>query len=273
MGFVQDILALVLPGALFNLVAHSARLRLRRVEGYALLFYTLLVGWVIQGATGLANDLLLIALEWMGFAPIIVLEAGTFQAAAISGGLLVALFAAAAVNWVWRIDHVSRQVAGESGEFRELTYQLAIATTSLVEVTLETGKSYVGVPVASRVAMENDDDLWLVLVMSGYRDGQQELRITTSYAAKQDDELMAGRGLPLDDFVVALPKSRIVSARPFDVELYQAMFEQGAQSRGGAFSRMWMPQALPKPITWVRPMRAPSTWRSPASPRRWVETS
>ena len=31
MGFVHDMLALVLPGALFNLVAHSARLRLRRV--------------------------------------------------------------------------------------------------------------------------------------------------------------------------------------------------------------------------------------------------
>ena len=31
MGFVHDMLALVLSGALFNLVAHSARLRLRRV--------------------------------------------------------------------------------------------------------------------------------------------------------------------------------------------------------------------------------------------------
>ena len=115
--------------------------------------------------------------------------------------------------------------AAESGEFSELTYQLAIARTSPVETTLETGKSYVGIPVASRVAMKHEDDLWLVPLMSGYRDEQQELRITTNYAAKQDDELMAGRSLPLGDFVVALPKSRIVSARPFDVELFRAMFE------------------------------------------------
>ena len=225
MGFVQDILALVLPGALFSLVAHSARLRLRRVEGYALLFYTLLAGWVIQGATGLANDLLLITLEWAGFAPIVVLEADAFRTAAVSGGMLVALFGAMAVNCVRRIDHVSREVAKESGEFSELTYQLAIARTSPVEITLETGKSYVGIPVASRVAMKHEDDLWLVPLMSGYRDEHQELRITTNYAAKQDDELMAGRSVPLSDFVVALPKSRIVSARPFDVELFQAMFE------------------------------------------------
>ena len=66
MGFVQDILSLVLPGALFILLAHATRLRLRRVEGYALLFYTLLAGWMIQGATGLLHGLLLIAWERIG---------------------------------------------------------------------------------------------------------------------------------------------------------------------------------------------------------------
>ena len=32
-----------------------------------------------------------------------------------------------------------------------------------------------------------------------------------------------------------------------------------------------MPHALPRPITCVSPSLAPSTWRSPASPRRWVD--
>ena len=34
-----------------------------------------------------------------------------------------------------------------------------------------------------------------------------------------------------------------------------------------------MPQAEPRPMTWVRPTLAPAIWRSPASPRRWVATS
>ena len=43
--------------------------------------------------------------------------------------------------------------------------------------------------------------------------------------------------------------------------------------RYAAFSRMWIAQALPRPITWVMPNFAPWTWRLPASPRRWVDTS
>lgn len=131
------------------------------------------------------------------------------------------------VNRLWDLDRVSRDVAGESGEFRELTYQVAIMEQSPVEVTLETGKSYVGIPFASRVAMRDEGDLWLLLLMSGYRDKRQELSITTNYAAKLDeDNLDAAGKLPVDGFEVALPKSRIVSVRPFDVELYEEVFEQ-----------------------------------------------
>ena len=39
------------------------------------------------------------------------------------------------------------------------------------------------------------------------------------------------------------------------------------------FSRTWMPHAEPRPMTWARPSLAPSIWRSPASPRRWWQTS
>ena len=225
MGFIQDILALVLLGALFNLTTHSARLRLRRVEGYALLFYTLLAGWMIQGATVLLKGLLLIVWKHIGLEPL-VFEADAYRAVTISVGMLFALVAAVTVNRFWSIDRVSRDVAVESGEFRELIYQLAIVETSPVEVTLETGKSYIGIPLESRVVMREEGDLWLVLLMSGYRDERQELKITTSYTEKFDEDLISVLELPFGDFVVALPKSRIVSARPFDVNLSQGLFER-----------------------------------------------
>ena len=155
MGFVHDMLALVLPGALFNLVAHFVRLRLRRVEGYALLFYTLLAGWIIQGITGPLNGLLLIAWDRFGFDPV-AFGADAYRAATISGSMLCALLAALATNRFWSIDRVSRDVAREAGEFRELTYQVAIEGRNPVEVTLETGKLYVGVPFASRVAIKDE---------------------------------------------------------------------------------------------------------------------
>lgn len=225
MGFVQDILALVLPGALFNLLAHSARLRLRRVEGYALLFYTLLAGWILQGATRLLDGLLLIAWEMTGLEPF-VFEPDAYRAVTISGGMLLALLAAAGVNRLRSIDRVSMDVAAESGEFREVTYQVAIVRASPVEVTLETGKSYIGIPVASRVAMKDEGDLWLVLLMSGHRDKRQKLRITTSYTEKFNESSSSAPSLPIGEFVVALPKNRIVSARPFNVNLSQELFER-----------------------------------------------
>ncbi len=224
MGFVQDILALVLPGAMFTWGAHYARLRLRRVEGYALLFYTLLVGWIIQGATRLLNGLLLIAWERLGLERM-VFEADAYRAMTITGGMVLALFAAAVVNRLWSMDRVSRDVAADSGEFRELTYQVAIMETSPVEVTLETGKSYIGIPVASRLATKDEGDLWLVLLMSGYRDRRQNLKVTTSYAAKFGEDLSTPPRVPLGDYVIALPKSRVVSARPFDISLSQDLFE------------------------------------------------
>lgn len=224
MGFVLGVLSLVLPGALFVLLAHSARLRLRRVEGYALLFYTLLAGWVIQGATGLLNDLLLIAWERIGLERM-VFEADAHRTATIWGGMILAAFAAMGINCFRSIDRVSRNVARESGEFRELTYQVAIAEMSPVEVTLETGKSYIGIPVASRVAMKDEGDLWLVLLMSGHRNQRQELNITTSYTEKFDEDSISAPQYDLGDFVVALPKNRIISARPFDVTLSQELFE------------------------------------------------
>jgi len=39
------------------------------------------------------------------------------------------------------------------------------------------------------------------------------------------------------------------------------------------FSRIWIPQAVPRPITWVMPILAPSTCLLPASPLKWVQIS
>ncbi len=180
---------------------------------------------MIQGATELLNGLLLIAWELVGLEPL-VFEADAHRAATISSGMLLAIVAAVIVNRLWNIDRVSRDVAEESGEFRELIYQFAIVGTSPVEVTLETGKSYIGIPVASRVVMKEEGDLWLVLLMSGHRDKRQELKITTSYTEKFDQDMISALELPFGDFVVALPKSRIVSARPFDINLSQELFER-----------------------------------------------
>ena len=154
------------------------------------------------------------------------MAAGAYEVATTAAGIAFALCAALATNRLWGLDRVSREVAAASGEFMELIYQVVITEVSLVEVTLETGKSYVGYPFASRVAARDEGDLLLAPLMSGHRDARQELTITTYYGEKLDDNVRETHGLSLGDLVVAVRKSQIVSARPFDVDLYQDLFER-----------------------------------------------
>lgn len=227
MGFVHEVLALVLPGALFAALTHWVRFQLRRTEGYALLFYTLLAGWLIQQMVGILNGGLVAGMGALGLEPLLLTD-GTYRAAMIGGALTFALVVARGVNRRYGVDRASRVVALSSGEFMELTFQLAVEKSSPVEVTLETGKSYVGVPVGSRMAAKDQGDLWLAPLMSGYRDEQRKLRITTYYVDELvgepdalDDATQAKPGLSPADLMVTIPKSRIVSARPFDIELYE----------------------------------------------------
>ena len=66
------------------------------------------------------------------------------------------------------------------------------------------------------------------------------------------------------------PRSRRVNRLD---ELPVRQTDDGIVEAQAAFSRMCTPHAEPRPITWARPTLAPFTWRSPASPRRWVATS
>lgn len=103
--------------------------------------------------------------------------------------------------------------------------------------------------------------------------GQRLERRAPGDVAGVDDPIDARSGEDLDDagdvppVVVGIADDTdpqgTAGARPGSFDVPEAQ----------TFSRTWIAQALPRPITWVRPSRAPSTWRLPASPRRCVATS
>lgn len=94
------------------------------------------------------------------------------------------------------------------------------------------GKVYVGlVPSISDPAMSKRKNIGLIPVLSGYRTESNKVEFTTSYA----DVLTGVEGdsddlghLDMDDFLVVLPMSRIVSARLFDRNAYDVF--QGNES-------------------------------------------
>ena len=87
----------------------------------------------------------------------------------------------------------------------------------LVELSLRSGKSYIGFALQSGIAISGESDISMIPMASGYRNKDtQEPEITTHYAP-----VIEGSELDYTDFQVIIPKSEIVSARLFDPELYQ----------------------------------------------------
>ena len=113
-----------------------------------------------------------------------------------------------------------------SGDFIELVLQESTGQ-GLVEISMKSGKSYVGLVKESGVDVRVDCDVILIPIMSGYREtNTRELKFTTNYA-----NVFSNWEGNLDDFQVVLPATEIMSARHFDPGAYNYFREQ-EQERG-----------------------------------------
>ena len=108
MGFVHEVLALVLP--------RSAVHRSRTLGALSVASD----GWLIQQAVGLLNGGLVAGMGAVGLETFVLTD-GAYRAAMIGGGLTFALVVACGVNRRYGVDRASRVVALSSGEFMELT--------------------------------------------------------------------------------------------------------------------------------------------------------
>ena len=101
----------------------------------------------------------------------------------------------------------------------------ALGTTSLLEITTKSGKSYVGFPQRSDLSFGDSSEVALIPVLSGYRKtGTLKLEFTTDYweaymeSWNQESSLSH---LTPDDFLLVLPRREIISARRFDPQAYE----------------------------------------------------
>lgn len=135
------------------------------------------------------------------------------------------------LNKLFPRDWVSRRVINRHGDALELLLVEASDTDSLIMITMDDDKVYVGY-VERQPANPNapDPHLRLVPVVSGYRTKvARKVKFTNYY----DDALSAlagqaspfatdGREWSLTDFVKVVPMHRIISAGLFDPAAYEA---------------------------------------------------
>ena len=207
-----------LAGYLFLSWFNATRYSLPRETGYHVVFQSALAGVLL-----------------FLFARLVVVLAGTFAPAVAecwkivvpldysgtaAGTFILAAILPLILNKLSRFDRFKAQqkAAEAAGDQISLIIDQAMLQGRLVELSLASGKSYVGSPIQGTFGHRDGGDVALIPIASGYRDtDSRDLVMTTNYAPAINEQLSV-RGL--DDLKVAFPMRDIVSARLFDQELY-----------------------------------------------------
>lgn len=115
------------------------------------------------------------------------------------------------------------------GEIERLLFR-AMNDNSLVLVTLESRKVYIGWPIFSPGLRRETKEFRILPAVSGYRDEKTlELRLTTQYLDAYDQVRKEKiPGMEAADFETVLPLKDVVSANLFELGLDQRTFKMQA---------------------------------------------
>ena len=130
----------------------------------------------------------------------------------------------------------SRQAARDKGDLVELLLAESIERQLNVELSLRSGKSYVGLALNSGLQSHGESDVALIPLASGYREPDTRQLMITKYYADVIEEWLAEseantikseeqegeeeRLHDLEDFRIVIPTSEVISVRLFDLEVY-----------------------------------------------------
>ena len=108
-----------------------------------------------------------------------------------------------------------------------LVIDQAINEQALIEVSLKTGKSYIGRPLHNTFGVRDTSDIAILPIWSGYRDKDtRELTITVYYASVLSEIADNNESADLGDFLIVFPLREAISVRIFSPEAY-AKFQPG----------------------------------------------
>ena len=208
----------------FWFLSHNnvTRYRYARLSGYHLLFASAFVGTVLYG---IAHVLLAffdthypqMVCTWEDHSPDMV-------TATVQVSLLLAFAVPLFVNRVFPADFWAAQAAYTSGDLIELTIHRAVTQYRLVEVSLRSRKSYIGLPLESGPGSIPDSDVSLIPLYSGYRDKDTlELVLVRNYGPVVKGHAFPNNvysGWNEEDFRIVFPMSEIVSVRLFNDNIF-----------------------------------------------------
>ena len=167
---------------------------------------------------------------WKSFVPFD--HFGTFVGSALLGYVLPIV-----VNLFYGKEQAARRTATDSGDLIELLIAESLERQHLVEISLRSGKSYIGFAIENGITRRGEPDVALIPMASGYRDKDtHKLNVTTNYAPVIQECLAGDQAITElfdQDFRVVFPMSDIASARLFHPDVYKR-FQQHRPAGGSA---------------------------------------
>ena len=201
---------------------NRTRFEVERISGYHLLFRSAIAGGLLLASAYALLTLLSplwpqVSTVWTAFVPFPY--AGTFVLSACIGCGLPFL-----LNRYDSRQEAARRAISRHGNLIEQLMAEAIERQALVQLSLKSGKVYVGLGLASALAGPDALEISLIPLASGYRAADiQTMHLTTYYTPVLEH---LPEHLSHEDFRVVIPLTEIVSARLFDPEAYLA-FQTG----------------------------------------------
>ena len=224
----------VLAGYLFLTRLYFWRSEVLRDSGYHLFFKSAIAGFLL----GLFAYLIILVLEtceprlgdlWKSLLPPGTDFSHHHGAAVLS--VFLGLATPFVINPFYGRERAERRTASERGDLIELLIAESFDRSEPVEISLRSGKSYIGFALRSGMTRRGESDVALIPMASGYRDeSSRELKITNNY----EDVILEysepdNSGVLIEDFRVVFPMSEIVSARIFLPEAYRRFQQKGGK--------------------------------------------
>lgn len=131
------------------------------------------------------------------------------------------------VNQFYNASSAATRAIERYGTEKERLLFKAMIDGSLVSVTMESRKVYIGWPVYSPDLRHETNDFRLLPALSGYRkEDDLSLKFTTQYLDVYN-RIDAGdiQSVKAKDFEVVLPLEKVVSANLFELDLDQDVFK------------------------------------------------
>lgn len=208
-----------LAGYILQTRLHRYRYRTLRESGQHVVFRSAVTGGILLLLAQLSVDIIIKRYIPTPVNYINCLFGSDYTAAALLS-FFMALMVWPVVNTRTTRYDAAIHAAGENGELKGVFITEALVGSELVEVSLNTGKVYIGQIVQSGIGMSSQFDFMIVPTYSGFRNREtQELEITQHYS--HTIKRMMEKDQAWSEFSIVISISDVVSVRFFYPELYR----------------------------------------------------